>query len=51
MVVGRFGHGRFGHGSFALGRFGHDQAPLDILATENNHGGRFGYILYFSKCT
>ena len=33
MVLGHFGHGHFG-----LGRFG-----LDISATENAKGGRFGH--------
>jgi len=35
-VVGRFDHGCFGHG----------HAPLDVLATENIQGGRFGYIIF-----
>jgi len=39
--LGRFGHGRVGHG----------HGPLEVLATENIQGGRFGYIICLKKST
>ena len=34
--------GHFGHGYFGLGRFGPDISAMDVSATENDKGGRFG---------
>ena len=45
-VDGHFGHGCSGHGRFSHGRFDNGHAPLDVLATENIQGGRFGYIIF-----
>ena len=42
MIIIILNVGHFGHRHFGLGRFGPDISAMDVSATENAKGGRFG---------